>query len=156
MPRRATARAVVSTPETLHGQYRIDGTRISVSLILDNLVEGHTVADLVQSYPTLEASAVYAALAFAAEVVRALPPAHRIRATAAQVEGGRLEVSLEDGRVIALPLDWYPRLDSATPAQRANLRLIGGGVGIHWPDLDHDLSMPALLAHCCGSSATRR
>jgi uncharacterized protein DUF2442 len=56
-----------------------------------------------------------------------------------------LVVDLLDGRTISVPLVWYPRLLSATPAQRANWRLAGGGFGIHWPDVDEDLSTEGLL-----------
>jgi hypothetical protein len=56
-----------------------------------------------------------------------------------------LSVSLRDGRVISVPLVWYPRLLNATPAQRKNWKIAGGGYGIHWPDLDEDLSTEGLL-----------
>jgi len=56
-----------------------------------------------------------------------------------------LIVDLLDGRTISVPLAWYPRLMSATPEQRANWRLAGGGSGIHWPDVDEDLSTEGLL-----------
>jgi hypothetical protein len=56
-----------------------------------------------------------------------------------------LSVSLRDGRVITVPLLWYPRLFNATPAQRKNWKVAGGGYGIHWPDLDEDLSTSGLL-----------
>jgi hypothetical protein len=56
-----------------------------------------------------------------------------------------LSVSLRDGRVITVRLVWYPRLLSATPAQRRNWKIAGGGYGIHWPDLDEDLSTEGLL-----------
>ncbi len=56
-----------------------------------------------------------------------------------------LSVSLRDGRVITVPLVWYPRLLHATPAQRRNWAIAGGGYGIHWPDLDEDLSTEGLL-----------
>jgi Protein of unknown function (DUF2442) len=56
-----------------------------------------------------------------------------------------LIVDLLDGRSISVPLVWYPRLFSATPEQRANWRLAGGGLGIHWPDVDEDLSTEGLL-----------
>jgi uncharacterized protein DUF2442 len=56
-----------------------------------------------------------------------------------------LIVDLLDGRTISVPLAWYPRLLSATPAQRENWRLAGGGFGIHWPDVDEDLSTEGLL-----------
>jgi hypothetical protein len=56
-----------------------------------------------------------------------------------------LSVSLRDGRVISVPLVWYPRLLNATLEQRKNWKIAGGGYGIHWPDLDEDLSTEALL-----------
>jgi hypothetical protein len=56
-----------------------------------------------------------------------------------------LSVSLQDDRVITVPLVWYPRLLNATPAQRRNWKIAGGGYGIHWPDLDEDLSTEGLL-----------
>jgi hypothetical protein len=57
-----------------------------------------------------------------------------------------LIVDLADGRTITVPLAWFPRLAHGTAAERANWRLIGGGVGIHWPDLDEDISVESLLA----------
>lgn len=56
-----------------------------------------------------------------------------------------LVVDLEDGRVIHVPLEWFPRLRDATKKQRADWRLIGRGVGIHWPRLDEDISVRGLL-----------
>lgn len=56
-----------------------------------------------------------------------------------------LVVDLADGRTISVPLVWYPRLLAATPEQRAKWRLSGGGFGIHWPDIDEDLSSEGLL-----------
>src|SRR5271168_3041509 len=56
-----------------------------------------------------------------------------------------LSVSLQDGRVITVPLVLYPRLLNAAPAQRRNWKIAGGGYGIHWPDLDEDLSTEGLL-----------
>src|SRR5580658_1120756 len=56
-----------------------------------------------------------------------------------------VSVSLRDGRVITVPLVWYPRLLNATSAQRENWKVAGGGYGIHWPDLDEDLSTEGLL-----------
>ena len=56
-----------------------------------------------------------------------------------------LVVSLSDGRKVSTPLSRYPRLMHGTPAERDNWRLIGGGYGIHWPDLDEDLSVEGLL-----------
>ncbi len=57
-----------------------------------------------------------------------------------------LNVILEDGRKVSTPLTWFPRLYKATPAQRKNCRLIGGGIGIHWEDIDEDISVESLLA----------
>jgi Protein of unknown function (DUF2442) len=57
----------------------------------------------------------------------------------------RLIVDLADGRTIAVPLAWYPRLLAATPAERANWTRAGAGFGIHWPDVDEDLSVAGLL-----------
>ena len=51
-----------------------------------------------------------------------------------------------DGRTLAVPLVWYPRLAYGTPSQRSRWRLIGRGEGIHWPDLDDDVSVEGLLA----------
>ena len=56
-----------------------------------------------------------------------------------------LVVRLADGRVISAPLTWYPRLLSASPEQRGRWELAGAGYGIHWPDLDEDLSVEGLL-----------
>jgi hypothetical protein len=56
-----------------------------------------------------------------------------------------LVVDLADGRTISVPLAWYPRLLHATPEQRENWRIAGGGFGIHWPDIDEDLSTEGLL-----------
>lgn len=57
----------------------------------------------------------------------------------------RLTVDLMDGRTISAPLAWYPRLLTATPQQRARWEISGGGYGIHWPDIDEDLSTEGLL-----------
>ncbi|MCA1601662.1 MAG: DUF2442 domain-containing protein [Acidobacteria bacterium] len=56
-----------------------------------------------------------------------------------------LHVVLADGREISVPLAWSPRLLSATPEQRSEWRLIGGGVGIHWESVDEDISVASLL-----------
>jgi Protein of unknown function (DUF2442) len=57
-----------------------------------------------------------------------------------------LQIVLADGREVAVPLVWFPRLQNATPEQRERWRLIGGGVGIHWEDVDEDISVESLLA----------
>lgn len=64
-----------------------------------------------------------------------------------------LSVTLMDGRVIAVPLVWYPRLLDATEAERNNWQISGGGYGIHWPDIDEDLSTEGLLR---GAPAPRK
>ena len=57
-----------------------------------------------------------------------------------------LTVDLGDGRTISVPLGWYPRLEHATPEERSKWRLIGKGQGIHWEDIDEDISVEGLLA----------
>lgn len=57
-----------------------------------------------------------------------------------------LSVELADGRVVAAPLSWFPRLSHATPAERETWRLIARGRGIHWPDIDEDISVAGLIA----------
>jgi hypothetical protein len=57
----------------------------------------------------------------------------------------QLSVVLADGRELAAPLTWFPRLLEATTDQRRNWRLIGRGHGIHWPDVDEDISVASLL-----------
>ena len=56
-----------------------------------------------------------------------------------------LVVSLKDGRTISVPLAWYPRLRDAKASSRKKWKISGGGYGIHWPDLDEDLSTEGLL-----------
>jgi hypothetical protein len=62
-----------------------------------------------------------------------------------QVDDDFVQVILADGREIRAPLVWFPRLHTATDAQRNRWELIGGGIGIHWPDVDEDISIEALL-----------
>lgn len=57
-----------------------------------------------------------------------------------------LSVNLSDGRTIAVPLEWFPRLLHATAKERNNWRLIGKGQGIHWEDIDEDISVEGLIA----------
>jgi len=63
-----------------------------------------------------------------------------------RVTEGELTVDLADGRTISVPLGWYPRLAHGTSKERNRWELIGGGEGIHWPDLDEDISVAGLLA----------
>ena len=67
-------------------------------------------------------------------------------AMAIEVTEDMLTAELSDGRTISVPLSWYPRLVHATPDERNNWELIGTGEGIHWPDLDEDLSIEGFLA----------
>jgi hypothetical protein len=67
------------------------------------------------------------------------------RVAAVSFADGFIEVALQDGRKISVPLSWYPRLENATTTQLANWELCGGGFGIHWPELDEDLSTEGLL-----------
>jgi hypothetical protein len=60
-------------------------------------------------------------------------------------DGDMMSIRLLDGREIGVPLEWFPRLRDATYKQRKNWRLIGKGVGIHWDELDEDISVSALL-----------
>jgi hypothetical protein len=74
-----------------------------------------------------------------------LAPSADERVKDVHVSDEALSVDLMDGRTIAVPLAWYPRLSTATPAQRAHWQVCGGGYGIHWPDVDEDLSTEGLL-----------
>jgi hypothetical protein len=67
------------------------------------------------------------------------------RVAGVSINGDSLSVSLKDGRIISVPLAWYPRLLHAAPEQLNNWKIAGGGYGIHWPDLDEDLSTEGLL-----------
>ena len=68
------------------------------------------------------------------------------RAQRVSLTDDTLVVDLIDGRTIAVPLTWYPRLAHGTRAERARWRLIGEGEGLHWPELDEDISVEGLLA----------
>jgi hypothetical protein len=67
-------------------------------------------------------------------------------ASSVRVDGLELAVDLADGRTITVPVAWFPRLAHGSEAERANWRLIGRGQGIHWPDLDEDISVESLLS----------
>ena len=67
------------------------------------------------------------------------------KATEIRVTDDTLTVELVDGRSLSVPLTWYPRLFHGTPQERGNWRFIGDGVGIHWSDLDEDISVEGLL-----------
>ena len=67
------------------------------------------------------------------------------RVSQVKVSERALTVTLKDGRTIGVPLTWYPKLLNASPKQRRNWRIAGGGYGIHWPEIDEDLSTEGLL-----------
>jgi hypothetical protein len=69
-----------------------------------------------------------------------------VLARSVSVSDDALVADLTDGRTISVPLAWFPRLARGTPTERANCRLIGRGEGIHWPDLDEDISVASLVA----------
>jgi hypothetical protein len=75
-----------------------------------------------------------------APVLTALP-----RAVHVTVTDDTLTVDLDDGRTIAVPIGWFPRLAYGTVAERANVQLAGAGFGLHWPDLDEDIGVEGLL-----------
>lgn len=62
-----------------------------------------------------------------------------------EVSDTALRIVLSDGRELSAPLAWFPRLREATPEQRRNWELIGRGRGLHWPDVDEDISVRALM-----------
>jgi hypothetical protein len=57
-----------------------------------------------------------------------------------------MHVQLTDGRVLSVPIIWFPTLREATPEQRANYEIGAGGRGLHWPDIDEDLSVAGLMS----------
>ncbi|MBV8912613.1 MAG: DUF2442 domain-containing protein [Acetobacteraceae bacterium] len=66
-------------------------------------------------------------------------------ATDVEVTDAALRIVLSDGRELSAPLAWFPRLRDATPSQRRNWQQIGSGHGLHWPDIDEDISVRALM-----------
>lgn len=68
-----------------------------------------------------------------------------LSAVGVRVEDDALALDLSDGRTVTVPLGWYPRLVNGTQRERRNWRLIGTGEGIHWPELDEDLSVEGIL-----------
>jgi hypothetical protein len=67
------------------------------------------------------------------------------RIVAVTITDDTLAADLEDGRSIAVPIGWYPRLSHATPVERDNYQISGAGYGIHWPDLDEDIGVEGML-----------
>ena len=72
-------------------------------------------------------------------------PESDARVNAVSVSDDELIVTLQDGRTVSTPLAWFPRLLHATLEERQNWELLGDGIGIHWPDVDEDLSVAGLL-----------
>jgi hypothetical protein len=68
-----------------------------------------------------------------------------VLATGVRFDAERMHVQLSDGREISVPLEWFPSLRNASDEQRNKWRLIGKGVGIHWEELDEDISVEGLL-----------
>ena len=68
-----------------------------------------------------------------------------VRIRAIEVSDKMITARLADGRIISVPLTWSWRLAAATPAQRANYQIIGDGQGVHWPDVDEDISAQGML-----------
>jgi Protein of unknown function (DUF2442) len=64
-----------------------------------------------------------------------------------------MHVSLTDGRIVSVPILWFPLLHEATPEQRERYEIGGGGVSLHWPEIDEDLSVAGLLAGADSQSA---
>jgi hypothetical protein len=71
---------------------------------------------------------------------------HLVTAANVRVEADTLTVELSDGRVLSVPIGWYPRLLHGTEQERKNWRFIAGGRGIHWPEIDEDISVENMLA----------
>jgi hypothetical protein len=67
-------------------------------------------------------------------------------AKSVEFDDSMMSVSLLDGRVLRVPIAWFPLLRDATPEQRRNYEIAGGGISLHWPDIDEDLSVAGLLA----------
>lgn len=77
----------------------------------------------------------------------ASPPEPRARAI--EFGSDAFVVYLEDGRSLAVPLEWFPLLRDATPDQRSHYELLGHGIAIHWPEIDEDISVPRLFGLPC-------
>ncbi|MGL4942831.1 MAG: DUF2442 domain-containing protein [Thermoguttaceae bacterium] len=76
-----------------------------------------------------------------------LPIAHEPCATNISFAGGMLKIDITDGRELSVPLVWFPKLAEATSQQRGDWRFIGAGEGIHWNELDEDISILKLFGH---------
>lgn len=71
---------------------------------------------------------------------------HEVFGTDVKFTDDAMTVILDDGRSISVPLTWYPRLLAGSPQERSKWELIGMGTGIHWPDLDEDISVEGIVA----------
>ena len=71
---------------------------------------------------------------------------HTALAKSLAFDADMMHVSFSDGRILSVPLAWFPTLRRATPAQRKRYEIGGGGIGLHWPELDEDLSVAGLMA----------
>jgi hypothetical protein len=78
------------------------------------------------------------------------------RVSDVEITDDTLSVRMKDGRTITVPLAWYPKLLTALPEQRKNWKIAGGGYGIHWPELDEDLSTEGLLRGTPSPQAVKR
>ena len=74
-------------------------------------------------------------------------------AQSVEFDDDMMHVTLTDGRIISVPVIWYPLLHAATPEQRTQYEIGGGGVSLHWPDIDEDLSVANMLAGADRQSA---
>ncbi len=74
-------------------------------------------------------------------------------AKAVSFENQMMHVQLTDGRIISVPLIWFPRLRAASPEQLEHYEIGGGGIGLHWPDIDEDISVAGLMAGADWESA---
>lgn len=77
--------------------------------------------------------------------VSTLVESSEVTAVEVSCKADALKVILADGRTVSAPLAWFPRLLAATPRQRVDWELIGGGIGIHWEAIDEDISVASLL-----------
>lgn len=82
----------------------------------------------------------------------ALSKTNDLRVMNVGIDDDTLTVSLMDGRAISVPIAWFPRLANGSPAQRQNWQISGAGHGLHWPELDEDLSTEGLLRGVKGVS----
>lgn len=78
--------------------------------------------------------------------MRTFEPKAGEKIKAVHLDEDTITVDLADGRTLSTPLAWYPRLLHASPDQRNNFVISGGGFGVHWPDVDEDLSVQGMLA----------